>query len=204
MCAHACVHVCGVCLCIHACAHVCVLCAVCACVCACVVYACARVCAVCACVCAHASAPLAGSACVLTLAGSVRWQVPLALLGSQGRRREPGEAVSSSILVLIFRSITNVNETPATHFPEWIVPGEALPIRSPREGIREDDRFCLSQPSGSALAPPQNRRPFPRPLCGRRGPRVPLHEGEPVQTRVFRGSRKRVGLCGGQDWSEQG
>lgn len=160
---------------------------VCACVCTCVwcvpvhTCVCARVCLVCCVcmrVCAHASAPLAGSACVLTLAGSVRWQVPLALLGSQGRRREPGEAVSSSILVLIFRSITNVNETPATHFPEWIVPGEALPIRSPREGIREDDGFCLSQPSGSALAPPQNRRPFPRPLRGRRGPRVPLHEGE--------------------------
>lgn len=36
------------------------------------------------------------------------------------------------------------------HFPEWTVKGEALPLRSPRKGIHEDDGFGvgpLAQPS---------------------------------------------------------
>lgn len=145
ICAHVCSHVCSVC--VHACADMCALCAR-ACMC---VHVCVCVC-VCTCVCV----PLEGSALCVDTRGLSEMTSPTAppaqtLVprppGSQGQRREARDVASSLIRVFIFRSITNVNEAPTTPLSRMDRAGEALPIQSPRKGIHEDDRFCLSPPA---------------------------------------------------------
>lgn len=111
------------------------------CVCA---YMCVRVCANMCVLCARASVcRQKGLPCVWTLVGSARWQVPLplqhkplslALLVARGRDAKPGEVVSSSIPVFIFRSSTNVNETPTAPLSRMDRERGSPPYPKPQEG----------------------------------------------------------------------